>query len=130
MSGDRFAEHYRLVSTDLEKRAELLADPKAALAAYFGAVVDGDYRIEVIEQRPDTITAVVPAPPERDADLPARLADVSGRVYDVLHTTGIAGYLVPDDALTWVLRDMRAQWARGRGGSDADPPPESSDGRE
>ena len=114
MSGDRFTEHYRLVSTDPEKRAELLADPKAALAAYFGAVVDGDYRIEVIEQRPDTITAVVPAPPEQDADLPARLADVSGRVYDVLHTTGIAGYLVPDDALTWVLRDMRAMWARGR----------------
>ena len=58
MSSDRFAEHYRLVSTDLEKRAELLADPKAALAAYFGAVVDGDYRIEVIEQRPDTITSL------------------------------------------------------------------------
>ena len=65
MSGDRFTEHYRLLSTDPKKRAELLADPKAALAAYFGAIVEGDYRIEIIEQRSDTITAVIPAPPER-----------------------------------------------------------------
>lgn len=119
MTGDRFTEHYRLVSTDPEKRAELLADPKAALAAYFGGIVDGDYRIEVIEQRSDTITVVIPAPPEREADRAARLADVSGRVYDILHTSGIAGYLVPDEALTWVLRDMRALWARDRGATSA-----------
>lgn len=128
MSGDRFTEHYRLVSADLEKRAELLADPKAALAGYFGAVVDGEYRIEVIEQRSDTITAVIPAPPQREVDLSARLADVSGRVYDMLHTTGIAGYLVPDEALTWVLRDMRALWASGRGGSDASAPTDAECG--
>jgi hypothetical protein len=115
VSGDRFTEHYRLVSADLEKRAELLADPKAALAAYFGAVVDGEYRIEVIEQRSDTITAITPVPPETEGDLPTRLGEVSGRVYDMLHTTGIAGYLVPDEALTWVLRDMRALWARNAG---------------
>jgi hypothetical protein len=115
VSGDRFTEHYRLASADPEKRAELLADPKAALAAYFGAVVDGEYRIEVIEQRSDTITAVVPAPPAREEDLAARLAEVSGRVYDMLYTTGIAGYLIADEALTWVLRDMRALWASGPG---------------
>lgn len=121
MTGDRFTEHYRLISTDPEKRAELLADPKAALAAYFGDIVDGDYRIEVIEQRPDTITAVIPAPPEQEADRAPRLAAVSGRIYDVLHTTGIAGYLVPDESLTWVLRDMRALWARDRGGDAGAP---------
>jgi hypothetical protein len=115
VSGDRFAEHYRLLSTDPQMRAELLADPKAALAAYFGAVIEGDYRIEVIEQRPDTITAVIPAPPEPGADPAARLADVSGRSYDMLHTSGIGGYLIPSEALTWVLRDMRALWARAGG---------------
>ena len=122
MSGDRFTEHYRLLSTDPAKRAELLADPKAALAAYFGAIVEGDYRIEIIEQRSDTITAVIPAPPEQGADLAARLAEVSGRVYDMLHTTGIGGYLIPDEALTWVLRDMRAVWSSNPGGSDASSP--------
>jgi hypothetical protein len=40
---------------------------------------------------------------------------VSGRVYDMLYTTGIAGYLIADEALTWVLRDMRALWASGPG---------------
>jgi hypothetical protein len=71
----------------------------------------GDYRIEVIEQRSDTITAVVPAAPEQRADLAARLAYVSGRLYDMLQTTGIGGYLIPDERLTWVLRDMRALWS-------------------
>ena len=111
VSSDRFTEHYRLLSADPDMRARLLADPKAALAEYFGAILDGDYRIEVIEQRPDTITAVLPTPPEPGTDPAARLADVSGRIYDMLHTTGIGGYLVPDEALTWVLRDMRALWA-------------------
>ena len=127
MSGDRFAEHYRLLSTDPQMRAQLLADPKAALAAYFGAVIDGDYRIEVIEQRPDTITAVIPTPPEPSADLAARLADVSGRSYDILHTSGIGGYLIPNESLTWVLRDMRALWAKG-GDGDSDSDSDSDEG--
>lgn len=122
MSGDRFTEHYRLLSTDPKTRADLLADPRAALAAYFGTLVEGDYRIEVIEQRSDTITAVVPAAPEQRADFAARLADVSGRVYDMLHTTGIGGYLIPDERLTWVLRDMRALWSDNPGGSTASSP--------
>ena len=62
---------------------------------------------------------MLPTPPEAGTDPSARLADVSGRNYDMLHTTGIGGYLVPDDALTWVLRDMRALWASG-GSSDND----------
>ena len=113
MNGDRFTEHYRLLSTNPEMRARLLADPKAALAEYFGAIVEGDYRIEVIEQRPDTITALVPVPPGPGDDPSARLAEVSGRSFDLLHTSGIGGYLIPVEALTWVLRDMRSLWAGG-----------------
>jgi hypothetical protein len=111
VSSDRFSDHYRLLSAYPDMRARLLADPKAALAEYFGAILDGDYRIEVIEQRPDTITAILPTPPGPGTDPDSRLADVSGRIYDMLHTSGIGGYLVPDEALTWVLRDMRALWA-------------------
>lgn len=116
MSGDRFTEQYRQLVTDPRIRAALLADPKAALADYFGAVLEGDYRIEIIEQRPDTITAVLPAPPEPGTDPDARLTEVSGRVYDMLHSSGIGGYLIPDEQLTWVLRDMRARWAAGTAG--------------
>ncbi len=98
MSGDKFTEHYRLLSVDPQLRARLLADPKAGLVEYFGAVVDGDYRVEVIEQRPDTITAIIPTPPLPGADPDARLREVSGRSYDMQHTTGIGGYLIPDEA--------------------------------
>jgi len=42
VSSDRFTEHYRLLSADPDMRARLLADPKAALAEYFGAIGDGD----------------------------------------------------------------------------------------
>jgi hypothetical protein len=111
MSTDRFTEQYRQLIADPDARAELINDPKAALTAYFGAVVEGDYRIEVIDQRADTITVVIPAPPEAGDDPSARLAGVSRRVYDMLHSTGIGGYLIPGEALTWVLRDMRALWA-------------------
>ena len=90
--------------------------PEAALTAYFGADVDGDYRIEIVEQRSDTITAMIPAPPEAGADPAARFAAVSGRIFDLLHSTGVGGYLIPDGALPWVLRDMRALWARGPAG--------------
>jgi len=83
MSGDRFAEQYRQLITDPKSRAALIADPKAALAEYFGAVIDGEYRIEIIEQRSDTITAAIPAAPERGISSAARLSEVSGRVYDM-----------------------------------------------
>jgi hypothetical protein len=120
MSKDRFTEHYRLLSTDPQMRARLLADPKSALASYFGTIVEGDYRVEVIEQRPDTITAVIPTAPGPDANPATRLAEVSGRSFDMLHTSGIGGYLIPGEALTWVLRDMRALWAGGGGGADVE----------
>jgi hypothetical protein len=29
----------------------------------------------------------------------------------MLFTDGIGGYLIPDKALTWALRDMRSMWA-------------------
>ena len=126
MSGDRFTEQYRQLITDPQSRAALLADPKAALTEYFGAVVEGPYRIEIIEQRSDTITAVIPAPPEPGTDRAARLEEVSGRVYDMLHSSGIGGYLIPDEQLTWVLRDMRALWARGPDGKGTSVSPDAA----
>jgi hypothetical protein len=111
MTTDRFTEQYRQLIADPEARAVLVADPKAALTAYFGEIVGGDYRIEVIEQRSDTITAVIPAPPEPGDDITDRLDLVAGRIFDLLHSNGVGGYLVPDQSLTWVLRDMRSLWS-------------------
>jgi hypothetical protein len=122
MTNDRFTEQYRQLIDDPGARAALLADPKAALIAYFGEIVEGDYRIEIIEQRSDTITAVVPAPPAPGTDAAARLQQVSGRIFDLLHSSGIGGYLIPDQNLTWVLRDMRGLWS-----SDGSPRPRAAD---
>ena len=109
---DIFTDHYRVLSSDPEARRELHANPKAGLAKHFGSPPpEGDYEIEVIEQRSDTITMLLPTPPTDSESLEQRLATVDGRIYDILHTTGIGGYLIPHDDLTWVLRGMRSSWA-------------------
>lgn len=109
--GDFFTNHYCLLRRDPAARRRLIDDPVAGLKEYFGSVPDGDYRIEVIPQDPDTITIVLPAPPAKGQVSAAEIGSASRRIYDVLFTDGIGGYLIPDDALTWVLRDMRSIWA-------------------
>ncbi len=37
--------------------------------------------------------------------------EVSQRVYDVLFSSGVGGFLIPDDRLKWILRDIRSSWA-------------------
>ncbi len=115
MTHDIFTRHYRRIMTDGDTRAELVADPKRGLERHFGAIPDGDYRIEIVEERDDTITILLPAPPRPEQSADERLAHVEDRIYDILHTSGVGGYLIPDAALTWVLRDMRALWAQHAG---------------
>lgn len=108
---DFFSDHYCLLRRDPAARRRLLDDPVNGLKDYFGSVPDGDYRIEVIPQEPDTITIVLPAPPAGRKAGEAEIDAASRRIYDILFTDGIGGYLIPDEALTWVLRDMRSMWA-------------------
>ncbi len=108
---DVFTDHYCLLRRDPAARRRLIDDPVAGLKAYFGSVPDCDYRIEVIPQDPDTITIVLPAPPATGGPSAAEIDATSRRIYDMLFTDGIGGYLIPDEALTWVLRDMRSMWA-------------------
>ena len=60
---DFFTKHYSLLRRDPAARHRLIDDPVAGLKEYFGSVPDGDYRIEVVPQEPDTITIMLPAPP-------------------------------------------------------------------
>ncbi|MCF2574479.1 hypothetical protein [Brevibacterium sp. UCMA 11754] len=108
------ADHYRLLSSDSAAREQLINEPKAELDRYFGYMPAGDYRIEVIDQRHDTITALMPSPPPRKEMIDDALDEARGRIYDILFTTGVGGYLIPDDDLKWVLRDMRSAWIEGR----------------
>ena len=108
---DIFAAHYCLLRRDPTARSRLIADPIAGLKEYFHSMPEGDYRIEVIPQEPDTITIVLPAPPSKGQPTAADIDAVSRRIYDILFTDGVGGYLIPDEALTWLLRDMRSIWA-------------------
>ncbi|SJM57444.1 hypothetical protein [Gulosibacter sp. 10] len=103
------AEHYRLLTSDPAARARLIEDPVAELRWYFGYMPEGDYRVEIVDQRHDTIAVLLPVvpPAEHRADA---LEALSGRIFDILFTTGVGGYCIPDDRLKWVLRDMRSAW--------------------
>jgi len=108
---DFFTDHYRLLRHDPAARRRLIDDPVAGLKEYFGSVADGNYRIEVVPQEPDKITIMLPAPPSEGEPSAADIDAASRRTYDMLFTDGIGGYLIPDDVLTQVLRDMRSSWA-------------------
>ena len=113
---DVATDHYRVLSTDPAARTIMIADPKQGLRDHFGYVADGDYDIEVIDENAGVITILLPVPPENPEDIDARLAELSGRSYDVLFSrSGLGGYLIPSTDLTWVLRDMRARWGDQHG---------------
>ena len=108
---DVFTEHYSLLRRDVTARQHLIDDPIAALQEYFGSMPEGNYRVEVVPQQPHTITIVLPAPPADSTPSATDIDAASRRIYDMLFTDGIGGYLIPDETLTWTLRDMRAEWA-------------------
>jgi hypothetical protein len=107
---DIFTKHYAELRRDPVLRRRLIEDPVAGLKEHFGFMPDGSYRIEVIAQEPDTITIALPAPVDGDTSDEA-IDAASRRVYDILFADGVGGYLIPDESLTWLFRDMRSAWA-------------------
>ncbi|AIQ63708.1 hypothetical protein PSTEL_12065 [Paenibacillus stellifer] len=106
---DIFTAHYRLLQRNQAARQRLILDPKAGLNEYFGSgtVPEGQFQVKIIPQEPDTITILLPSPIEEDTSNEA-LDAACRRIFDILFTDGVGGYLIPDDSLTWVLRDMRS----------------------
>lgn len=112
MSNADFVEkNYERIATDPEYRAKLLADPVGVVCAEFGYTPGPDFKIEIIEQAQDTIVIMVPAKPEVGADMQAdmqkALARVTEQVFDLLFSSGIGGFFIPDDKQKWVVREMR-----------------------
>lgn len=100
-------DQYRRICEDTAYRQALIDDPRAVLSEEYGCEVPEDVKIQVIEQRDDTLTLVVPIQPaDDDGTSPVT------RVVDLLFEDGIGGFLVPNDQLKWVLRDMRAAWGK------------------
>lgn len=108
---DIFTSHYRLVQQDRDARQRLLEDAAQGLTEHFGSVPAGDYSIKVISQDRNKITILLPAAPADGVFDDEAIDAVSRRIYDILFTNGVGGYLIPDESLMWVLRDMRSTWS-------------------
>ena len=108
MSDTDFVEkNYERIATDPSYRAQLLADPVGVVCDEFGYTPGPDFQIEIIEQREDTIVIVVPPKPDAGADVEQELTRVTERVFDLLFSSGIGGFFIPDDKQKWVVREMR-----------------------
>jgi hypothetical protein len=104
---DFVEQYYERIMTDSAYRSRLLADPVGVLCEEFGYSTGPDLRIEVIEQVEDTIVIMVPPKPESGQDMEQELDRVTEQVFDLLFSTGIGGFFIPDDSQKWVLREMR-----------------------
>ena len=51
--------------------------------------------------------AMVPPKPEAGQDAEQALDEVTKRVFDLLFSSGVGGFLIPDDKQKWVVREMR-----------------------
>ena len=108
MSDTNFVEkNYERIATDPSYRAQLLADPVGVVCDEFGYTPGPDFQIEIIEQREDTIVIVVPPKPDAGADVEQELTRVTELVFDLLFSSGIGGFFIPDDKQKWVVREMR-----------------------
>jgi hypothetical protein len=106
-NADFVEQSYERIATDPAYRARLLADPVAVVCEEFGYTPGTDLKIEIIEQVEDTIVIVVPPRPEGGEDMEMELTRVTEQVLDLLFSSGIGGFFIPDDAQKWVLREMR-----------------------
>ncbi len=104
---DFVEQYYERIATDPAYRARLFADPIAVVSEQFGYTPGPDLKIEIIEQVVDTIVIMVPPKPEPGLDIEQELARVTEQVLDLLFSSGIGGFFIPDETQKWVLRGMR-----------------------
>jgi hypothetical protein len=104
---DFVEQYYERIATDPDYRARLLANPVAVICEEFGYIPDRDLKIEIIEQADDTIVIMVPPKPDAGLDMENELNRVTEQVFDLLFSSGVGGFFIPDDARKWVLREMR-----------------------
>jgi len=104
---DFVEQYYERIATDPAYRARLLADPVAVVSEQFGYAPGPDLKIEIIEQVADTVVIMVPPRPGAGQDIEQELSRVTEQVFDLLFSTGIGGFFIPDKTQKWVLREMR-----------------------
>jgi hypothetical protein len=106
-NADFVEQYYERIATDPDYRARLLADPVAVVCEEFGYTPGPDLKIEIVEQADDTIVIMVPAKPEAGLDIEKELTRATEQVFDLLFSSGVGGFFIPDDKQKWILREMR-----------------------
>lgn len=123
MSNADFVErHYERIATDPAYRARLLANPVGVVWEEFGYAPGPDLEIEIVEQVEDTIVIMVPPKPEPVEDMEDELTHATEQVFDLLFSSGIGGFFIPNDAQKWVLREMRLASQKASWRCDAQSP--------
>ncbi|MCI4680655.1 nitrile hydratase subunit alpha [Rhodoblastus acidophilus] len=108
MSNADFVEqYYERIATDQDYRARLLADPVAVVCEEFGYTPGPDLKIEIVEQADDTIVIMVPPKPDAGLDMEKELTRATEQVFDLLFSSGVGGFFIPDDTQKWILREIR-----------------------
>jgi hypothetical protein len=114
-NADFVEQYYERIATDPAYRARLLADPVAVVSEQFGYTPGPELKIEIIEQQDDTVVIMVPPKPEPGQDMEQALTRVTEQVFDLLFSSGIGGFFIPDETQKWVLRGMRLAAQRKTG---------------
>lgn len=104
---DFVEKNYERIASDPDYRARLLADPVGTVCEEFGYTPGPDFKIDIVEQAEDTVVIMVPPRPEAGADMERELARVTEQVFDLLFSSGIGGFFIPDDKQKWTVREMR-----------------------
>ncbi len=116
-SADFVEQYYERIATDPAYRARLLADPVAVVCEQFGYTPGPGLKIEIIEQVDDTVIIMVPPRPQAGQGFEQELSRVTEQVLDLLFSSGIGGFFIPDETQKWVLREIRLA-AQARTGRD------------
>jgi len=106
-NADFVEQYYERIAIDADYRARLLANPVAVVCEEFGYTPGPHLKIEIVEQSEDTIVIMVPPKPEAGLDMEKELTRVTEQVFDLLFSSGVGGFFIPDDAQKWALREMR-----------------------
>ena len=119
MANRNFAEDYfNRVKNDANYRQYLKNNPKKALCELHHVNEDSlnDVEFQIIEQADDAITIMIPARPnDYTPEQTTRVKHTSDQTIDFLHSSGLPGFLIPNDDLRWVLLNMRKSWLKSEG---------------
>lgn len=113
---DFMEKYYQRIRDDKDYRKKFLENPKKCIEEEYNCKIDENTRIEVLEQKRDTVIILTPEKPDlSEKDSPEAfekaLNTATEMTYDLLFSHhGAGGFLIPRESQKWILRKMRLCW--------------------